>query len=120
MAHTNKDEFGSQDIDELTSDLQNQVVDIKALGSFASGQKTVSSAGTAEVIASSTTIRSVSIRAHATNTGNVYVGNSGVTSSNGRIVGPAETIDIDVDNLADLYIDVDTNDEGISFGYLIA
>ena len=79
------------------------------------GQKTVTAAGTAEVLATTTTIRSVTIKALPGNTNNVYVGDSSVSSSNGFVLDAGESIDLDLDNLATIYLDVDTNGEGVSY-----
>ena len=82
------------------------------------GQKTVTAAGTAEALAASTSIHSVTIKALAGNTNNVYVGDSSVDSTNGFVLDSGESISLDIDNLADVYIDTDTNGEGVSFIYV--
>jgi hypothetical protein len=102
----------------ITLDGEEVTANIKALGTVGSGQKTVTSAGTAEAIASSTAIESVTIKALADNTGNIYVGDSGVDSTNGFVLAAGETVSLDIDNLADVYIDAGTNDDGVSFIYL--
>jgi len=99
--------------------LDGEQVDIKPLGTVGNGQKTVATAGTAESLGASTTIRSITIKALANNSNNVYIGDSSVSSSNGFVLDAGDTISLDIDNLADIYIDVDTNGEGVSFIYLI-
>jgi hypothetical protein len=84
-------------------------------GITVNGQKTVASAGTAEVLGSSTTTTSIAIKALHGNGGMVYVGDSGVDSSNGFVLDAGDGIVMEVDNLADIYIDVDTNGEGVSY-----
>ncbi|MBK9272865.1 MAG: hypothetical protein IPM48_14875 [Saprospiraceae bacterium] len=80
------------------------------------GQKTVSSAGTAEqLIATSTQVESVTIKALSGNTGSVYVGNNVVSSSNGFVLAAGEAISLDIDDLSLVYIDVGTNDDGVSW-----
>jgi hypothetical protein len=87
--------------------------------SLGSGQKTISVAGTAEaIVGSSTECVSVTIKALAGNTGNVYVGKSTVNSSNGLVLAAGDSVSFDIDNLNRVYIDVDTNGEGISFLYV--
>jgi len=88
------------------------------LVSIGNGQKTIGTAGIAETLGSSTAINSVTIKALAGNTNNVYVGDSGVDSSNGFVLAAGEAISLDIDDLADVYLDVDTNNEGVSFIYL--
>lgn len=83
--------------------------------SVTNGQKTVTTAGTAEVLAASTTILSVTIKALSGNTGYVYVGSASVDSTNGFVLQAGESISLDIDNLADIYLDVSANGEGVSF-----
>lgn len=80
------------------------------------GQKTVTSAGTEEALAASQAILSgVRIKALAGNTNNVYVGANPVTSSTGFVLDAGEEVFIEVANLATVFIDVDTNGEGVSY-----
>lgn len=97
-----------------------QDVDIIPPGSVGSGKKTVTSAGTAEALAGSTSVLSVTIRALGTNTGQVYVGNSGVDSTNGFQLDSGDTVSLDIDDLSDVYIDVDTSTEGVTYLYVAA
>jgi hypothetical protein len=80
------------------------------------GQKTVSTAGSAEALASSQALVSgVQIKALAGNTNNVYVGDSDVDSNTGFVLAAGEEVFIEVDDLATVYLDVDTNGEGVSY-----
>lgn len=80
------------------------------------GQKAVTTAGTAEALGSSTTLTAgVTVKALAANTNNVYVGDSSVDSSNGYVLDAGESVFIEVDDLAKVFIDVDTNGEGVSY-----
>ena len=81
-------------------------------------EKTVTAAGTAEALASAQRVRSVTIIAKTTNTGQVYVGGSDVASTTNDGLNPGDELEIPADNwldLADLYVDVDTNGEGVDF-----
>lgn len=78
------------------------------------GQKTVTTSGTAEAI-SSGQFRSIVIKALASNSGNIYVGDSSVDSSNGFILAANETLSMDFEDLALIYIDADNNGEGVCF-----
>ena len=79
------------------------------------GTKTVASAGTAEALGSQVVKRGVIIQALSTNTNNVYVGGSGVTSALGIELTAGESVPIECDDVADVYIDVDTNGEGVKW-----
>lgn len=83
------------------------------------GRKTVSSVGTAEALAGDTPIRSVNITALRTNTGNVYYGDSDVSSTTySDILAPGDARGIRIDNLNKIYLDVDTAGEGVSYAYV--
>ena len=86
--------------------------------SLISGEKTVTASGTAEALASANRIKSVAIIAKAGNTGQVYVGGSDVASATNDGLDAGETLAIEAVgwlDLANLYIDVDTNGEGVDF-----
>ena len=81
-------------------------------------EKTVTSAGTAEALASAQRVRSVTIIAKTTNAGQVYVGGSDVASTTNDGLNPGDELEVPAENwldLADIYIDVDTNGEGVDF-----
>jgi hypothetical protein len=82
---------------------------------LANGQKTVTTAGTAEVLGASAAIQGIIIKALSTNTNNVYVGTSTVDSTNGYVLRRGASVAFDIDNVADVYLDVDTNGEGVSY-----
>ena len=79
------------------------------------GQKTVTTAGTAEALASSTAVKSVVIKALYSNTGKVYVGDSSVGSGNGFELEPGDAVGIEIDDLSKIYIDVEVSGEGVSY-----
>jgi predicted secreted Zn-dependent protease len=80
-----------------------------------SGQKAVTTAGTEVVLDSSTAVLSVTVKAKHGNTNMIYVGTNPVSSSTGFVLDAGEAVSLDVDNLADVYIDADTNGEGVSY-----
>ena len=84
------------------------------------GAKTVTTAGTAVVLGTSTPVVSVTIKALRANTGNIYVGATGVTAANGFILERGSSVSLDIDNLADIFLNSDVSGEGVSFLYLIA
>lgn len=82
------------------------------------GQTTVTTAGTPVQLASNTATTSITIRAFASNSGKIYIGTVGVTSSTGFILSSDETVSIDLDNLDKIYLNSDNNGEGVSYIYL--
>lgn len=86
------------------------------------GRKTVTAAGTAETLASSTACKSVVITALSTNTGTVVVGGSTVVASlstrRGTPLLASESIVLDVDNLSKVYLDVTVSGEGVVYTYI--
>lgn len=85
-----------------------------------SGQKTVTTAGTAVALATTREVNcGIVIRALAANTGKIYVGNDGagdVTSANGFELAAGDLMVIDyVEDIADIIIDSSVNGEGVSW-----
>ena len=89
-----------------TSDNQtdgSQRTQIDALATIYNGSKTVPT-GTAEAIATTQVIHSVTVKALSTNTVAVYVGASGVTTSTGIELLAGESISLDVTDLATVFV----------------
>lgn len=84
------------------------------------GAKTVASAGTAVALAAATTISKVIIRANEGNSGKIYVGGSSVSSTSGAWLLPTESMELEIDDLAEVYIDADSDGDGVQFTYTIA
>lgn len=82
------------------------------------GQTIVTTAGTRVPLASSTAVKSMTIRALASNTGLIYVGNTSVSSANGFQLSKSETVSLDLDNLSKVNIDSSVNGEGVTYIYL--
>ena len=83
-----------------------------------SSEKTVSSAGTAVALSATQRVKSLTIRAKAGNAGQVYVGGSDVSSTTNDGLDAGESVDFEAVNwldMADVYIDVDTDGEGVDF-----
>ena len=82
-----------------------------------SGQKTVTAAGTAEALGSQAIGGSLAVKALASNTDIVVVGNDGagdVTTSNGFELSAGEAIVFNrVGNLADIMVDAAVSGEGV-------
>ncbi len=89
-------------------------------GTFLSGSKTVTAAGTAEALAASGIYNQISIVAKDNNTGFVYVGGSDVASTTNRGMSSGDTLNITPRpgktlDLAKIYIDVSVSGEGVDF-----
>ena len=80
-----------------------QRTQIDALPTIYNGSKTVTT-GTAEAIATTQVIHSVTVKALSTNTVAVYVGASGVTTFTGIELLAGESISLDVTNLATVFV----------------
>lgn len=79
------------------------------------GKKTVTTAGTRVTLASTTAVKSVTIKALAANTGTIYVGNATVASTNGFALAAGDTVSLDVSDLATVNIDSSVNGEGVTY-----
>lgn len=84
-----------------------------------SGQKTVTTAGTAEALGSQVVNGPLMVKALLANSNNVYVGNDGagdVTGSNGLELDAGDSVVFEfVGNLSEIILDADTNGEGVSW-----
>lgn len=84
-----------------------------------SGQKLVTTAGTAVTMGTGRVNGSLMIKALSTNTGLVYVGNDGagdVTSANGFELDAGEAVVFEyVGSMASLYLDSAEDGEGVSW-----
>ena len=76
------------------------------------GDKTVAVSGTAEALAATSTIMSVTVQAKVANTNNVMVGNA--TTQDVELT-PGDSVTVNIDDPAKVFIDVVTNGEGVDF-----
>lgn len=85
------------------------------------GVKTVTTAGTDVALAASTACKKVDIQAQTDNTSLIAVGGSGVDATvatgTGILLNPGDFYSLEIDNLADVYIDSLVNGEGVRFTY---
>ncbi len=83
--------------------------------------KTVTTAGTDVVLATSTPCKKVVIQSQTDNTSLIAVGGSGVDATEatgtGIILYPGDIFELEVDNLADIYIDSLVSGEGVRYTY---
>ena len=86
------------------------------------GVTTVPTAGVDVVLASSTTCKILIIQAQTDNTGVIAIGGSGVDATIATGTGVAlyagEVIPLELDNLADVYIDATVSTDGVRYTYL--
>ena len=105
--------------DDMITELQDLAVTVDNVGSAViSGRKTVTTAGTAEILKTDTTLtQGVIIMALKTNTNNIFVGDSSLDKDSDKQteLEPGESTAVAVDNINLIYIDVTTNGEGVSF-----
>ncbi len=83
-----------------------------------SSEAIVTTAGTAVALSGSRRVKSVTIRAKAANTGQIYVGGSNVDSTVNDGLDASESVTFETVGwmeLSDIYIDADTNGEGVDF-----
>lgn len=83
-----------------------------------SGQKTVTTAGTAVALGSLLINGPILVKALDTNTGVVAVGNDGaddVTVSNGLRLLKGESVELAVNKLSEVWLDSAVNGEGVSW-----
>lgn len=87
--------------------------------SLGAGRKVVASAGTAEALGASTTIKEVLVTAETNNTGMIAVGGSGVIAAEATREGtplfPGDSVIIQIDDLAEVYIDSTVNGDGVTY-----
>lgn len=81
------------------------------------GNKVVAVSGTAESLGAALPCQSIYIRAKATNTGNVYVGDSAVDAVTNQqiILASNDSLTINISNRSTVYVDVDVNGEGVDY-----
>lgn len=93
-----------------------------AIGNLKSVVQDVAVAGTAEaIVAADTYITSATIRAHTSNGGNVFIGDSTVDNTASPLT-PGDSISLMNHyefNLADIYVDSAVNGEGVAVWYFM-
>jgi hypothetical protein len=85
------------------------------------GVTTVTTAGTDVALAGSTACKRVTIQAQTDNTSTIAVGATGVDATvatgTGIVLYPGDVFELDIDNLADVFIDSLVNGEGVRYTY---
>ena len=93
-----------------------QPVSVAAPATIYNGKTAVTTATTRVVLAASQAITSgVTIKAEATNTGIIYVGNATVAAANGFELAAGEHMFLEVANLNTVNIDASVSTDGVSY-----
>lgn len=92
-----------------------------AIGSIVDGRKVVTTAGTPVALGTTQAIKKIYVQAETDNTGVIVIGNSTVVASlatrRGIALNAGDSIEIDIDDLAKLFIDTTVNGDGVTFTY---
>lgn len=113
-----KDDSGMQINPATEETLQSIAGGIGISSSIVAGIKNIIASGTPEtIVASSTTTKSITICALDTNTGNIWVGDSNVSSASkiGIPLLPSNSITLSIDDSVKVYLDCDVSGEGVSY-----
>ena len=86
------------------------------------GRQVVTTAGTDVALAASTVAKVVIITAETDNTGVIAVGGSGVdavlATRTGTPLSAGDSLTLEIDNLADVFIDATVSGDGVTYSYL--
>lgn len=105
----------------LTINQRIREIAARVFASGATGQDSVSTAGTAEALngGSSQAVprgAEVAVKALSGNAGTVYVGfDSSVSSSDGFELGPGSSVSMAVSEVSNVYVDADNSGDGVSW-----
>lgn len=108
---------------EDTSGTQQDPATAQRQGNWATvnhGQDSVTTAGTSVQLNGGTSLAipdgaALAVRADGSNAGNIYIGDSSVTASNGFVLGAGESATLQVDDVSDVHLDADNDGEGVSW-----
>ena len=107
--------------DNAVLDSIDTAVTSKYITGIGHGVKTVTTAGTDVALAGSTACKRVTIQAQTDNTGWIAVGATGVDATEatgtGALLGAGDAFELEIDNLADVFIDSTVNGEGVRYTY---
>lgn len=84
-----------------------------------SGQKTVTTAGTAVAVGGDVAVKGLIVIADPDNGGNIYVGPATVDSATGCKLPPGGVLPLGNVNLSEIFLDADYDGEGISYYYTV-
>lgn len=96
---------------------QGQYGQLLVNGSLGHGEKNVASAGTAEALGAENAIKRVHITAKTTNSGTIWVGGSGVTTT-GTPLSAGDSMIITIDSLSEVFVNATVSGEGVTYSYV--
>jgi hypothetical protein len=95
------------------------LANISPFQKWINGTKTISTNITPLSI-KSVICRSIRLMAKSTNTGKIFIGSDNLTTDNYSIfLNANESIDIEIDNLAKVYLIAEVDSEGVNYTYVI-
>lgn len=99
-----------------TDDLRVRLLlaNISPFTTVVNGRQAVATAGTRVQLPSAACV-AATVKALPTNTNNIYLGDAGVSSANGHVLDAGDAVNVAIDDLNRLWIDADTNGEGVSY-----
>ena len=100
-----------------TGYMQATVSGVTGNPTLGSGYRDVNTAGTAEAVSGSVVIRRILMKASLANTGNIYVGDSDVSTTEGFPLDAGEVWIGTVDNLTDIWINATVSGDSLGFTY---
>lgn len=107
--------------DNAVLDSIDSAVNSKKITGIGHGVTTVTTAGTDVALAGSTACKKITIQAQTDNTNAIAVGATGVDATvatgNGVLLFPGDSFELEIDNLADVFIDSLVNGEGVRYVY---
>lgn len=119
----NKITIGADGVNDGDVSKTNPMPSYQAIGTIGDGRKVVTTAGSAVALAATTAVKRVYVQAETDNTGVIVIGASTVVASlatrRGIALNAGDTIEIAIDDLADLYIDSSVNGDGVTFTYYV-
>ena len=119
----NKMIIGADGVNDGDVSKTNPLPSYQSFATIGDGRKVVTTAGTAVALATTTAIKRVYIQAETDNTGYIVVGASTVVASlstrRGIALDAGDSLALEIDDLADVYIDSTVNGDGVSFTYYL-
>ena len=96
-------------------------VTLSSADNISHGVNVVTTAGTDVALGASTPCKKITIQAQTDNTGVIAVGSSGVDATiatgTGVLLSPGDVFELEIDNLADVYIDATVSGDGVRYTY---
>jgi len=115
--------IGADGVNDGDLSKTNPLPSYHSFATIGDGRKVVTTAGTAVALATTTAVKRIYIQAETDNTGYIVVGASTVVASlatrRGVALDAGDSIALEIDDLADVYIDSTVNGDGVTFTYYL-